>query len=338
VVGLTAEQPIELSVEVGAVLGEGGVLQLGASLAMRWPGAGAFESPLRNRCRRLDGVLGGRAAVARQQLAFVSMARLCGVTVATHTSLGLAEEIGPAPRPRLSAINGGSGGESSNPLAPVFPSDPREVSSEPPPAAANFCGGGSAQPSAEFRAGQHIGNRALADADTEHLVEQAQPAARSRSPGDVEVEISAVKSGQKASQRIPAGGGALSHGDSLAHPAMTMNAVCHRANRRQIDMIISVKAQPDLPGQRVLAWRAVFCNSRTIRSGLAQEPKHAGRPFCFFAARRSAGWLRPAMAGDRGVRGLGWPTQPRLEFGIRRVNSANLRALRRTARSALLFG
>ena len=62
-----------------------------------------------------------------------------------------------------------------------------------------------------------------------------------------------------------------------ANPTMTMNAGDHRPNRRQLDLIISVKARLICRGQRVLAVRAAFCNARDdpVRIG-GQRPEHPG--------------------------------------------------------------
>jgi hypothetical protein len=98
---------------------------------------------------------------------------------------------------------------------------------------------------------------------------------------------------------------------------MTMNAGDHRANRRQLDMIISMKANLICRSQRVLAVRAVFCNTRNnpVRIG-SKSPEHAGTALALFrrAALGPVGLAPLRWRQRRVVRGLGWPTQPRLEF------------------------
>jgi hypothetical protein len=58
---------------------------------------------------------------------------------------------------------------------------------------------------------------------------------------------------------------------------MTMNAGDHRPNRRQLDVIIGVKANLICRGQRVLTVRAAFCNARddAVRIG-SKRPEHPG--------------------------------------------------------------
>src|SRR6266851_2202028 len=126
-----------------------------------------------------------------------------------------------------------------------------------------------------------------------------------------------------------------------AHPAMTMNAGDHRANRRQLDMIISMKANLICRGQRVLAVRAVFCNTRNdqVRIG-SKSPKHAGTALLLFrrAALGPVGLAPLRWRHRRVVRGLGWPTQRRLEFGNPSGQFLDLRRLRQHQRDQLFFG
>src|SRR5437899_3085831 len=93
--GADGEQPVEPAVEVGAVLDEGGVLQLRAPLA---DGDGAAQELMEARCETgvagIDGVLGIAQQVGKTKLAFVPMPGLCGITVGNpHIGFGLAEEI-----------------------------------------------------------------------------------------------------------------------------------------------------------------------------------------------------------------------------------------------------
>src|ERR1700757_1348059 len=124
----------------------------------------------------VDGVLGVAQQVGEAQLALVSMPGLSGIAVGNpDIGLGLAKEIG---QHRGAAAVGDQmvdgGGREQHPLPPVFPLDTRRgLVRGHNLAAANFCGGdrgGSHKRSSG--AGQHIGNRALADADTEQFVEQ----------------------------------------------------------------------------------------------------------------------------------------------------------------------
>src|SRR5271165_4565207 len=131
--------------------------------------------------------------------------------------------------------------------------------------------------------------------------------------------ISATRLGPKGEPGHPCGRRRAEAAAAVrAHPAMTMNAGDHRANRRQLEMIISVEAKLICRGQRVLAVRAAFCNARDdpVRIG-GQRPEHPGTALSL--VRRAA--LGPAGLASlrwrhRGVvRGLGWPTQFRLELG-----------------------
>src|SRR5580692_2777837 len=72
-----------------------------------------------------------------------------------------------------------------------------------------------------------------------------------------------------------------------AHPAMTMDAGDHWANRRQLDVIISMKADLISCGQCVITVRAAFCNTGDdpVRMG-SKRPKHPGTSRSLF--RRAA--------------------------------------------------
>ena len=122
---------------------------------------------------------------------------------------------------------------------------------------------------------------------------------------------------------------------------MTMNAGDHRAKRRQLDMIISMKANLICRGQRVLAVRAVFCNTRNnpVRIG-SKSPEHAGTALALFrrAALGPVG-LAPLRRRQRGVvGGLGWPTQLCLEVGNPPRQFLDLCRLRQRQRDQLFFG
>src|SRR5208337_5293969 len=122
------EQPVELAVEVGAVLGEGAVLELWAPLA---DGGGAAQELLEARCEAavagIDGELGVAQQVGKTKLAFLAMPGLCGIPVGNpYIGLGLAEEIGQhhgATAVGNQMVDGG--GRKHHPLPPVFPLDPR---------------------------------------------------------------------------------------------------------------------------------------------------------------------------------------------------------------------
>ena len=111
--------------------------------------------------------------------------------------------------------------------------------------------------------------------------------------------------------------------------------------RRQFEMIISVEANLICRGQRVLAVRAMFCNSRDdpVRIG-GQRPEHPRTALSLVrrAALGAAG-LTPLRWRHRGVvRGLGWPTQPRLEFGNPPGQFLDLCGLRQHQGDQLFFG
>jgi hypothetical protein len=80
--GADGEQPVEPAVEVGTVLGEGGVLQLRAPLA---DGGGAAQEFLEAQCETgvagIDGVLGVAQQVRQTTLAFVAMPGLRRIAV-----------------------------------------------------------------------------------------------------------------------------------------------------------------------------------------------------------------------------------------------------------------
>src|SRR6266481_3479833 len=72
--GADGEQPVEPAVEVGTILGEGGVLQFRAPLA---DGGGATQELLEAQCETgvagIDGVLGVAQQVGQTKLALVAM-------------------------------------------------------------------------------------------------------------------------------------------------------------------------------------------------------------------------------------------------------------------------
>ncbi len=122
---------------------------------------------------------------------------------------------------------------------------------------------------------------------------------------------------------------------------MTMNAGDHRADQWQLDMIVSVKANLICRGQRLLAVRAVFRHALDdpVRIG-GERPKHPGTALALFRrpALGAAG-LAPLRWRQRGVvRGLGWSTQLRLEFGDPPGQFLDLRCLGQHQRDQLFFG
>ena len=122
---------------------------------------------------------------------------------------------------------------------------------------------------------------------------------------------------------------------------MTMHPGDHRANRRQLDMIISVKARPICQAQCVVAVRAAFCNTRNdpVRIG-GKRPKHAETPLPLLrrAALGPVG-LAPLRRRQRGVvGGLGWPTPLCLEVGNPPRQFRDLCRLRQRQRDQLFFG
>ena len=143
--GVDGEQPVEPAVEVGAVLGEGGVLQLRAPLA---DGDGAAQQLLKARRETgiagIDGVLGIAQQMGKAQLAFVSMLGLRRIAVGNpDIGLGFAEEIGQHCAATIGDQMVDSGGREQHPLPPIFSLDPgRGLVRGHYFAAANFCGGG----------------------------------------------------------------------------------------------------------------------------------------------------------------------------------------------------
>src|SRR5207245_7641397 len=95
-----------------------------------------------------------------------------------------------------------------------------------------------------------------------------------------------------------------------ANPAMAMNASDHWANRRQLDVIISVKARLICRGQGVLAVRAPFRHAldNPVRIG-GERPEHPGTALSLFCrAALGAAGFRPCDGGIDELSGvLGGP-------------------------------
>src|SRR5215470_6442140 len=125
--GADGEQPVEPPVEVGTVLGEGGVPELGATAA---DGNGALqqlgEARSKSGVTAVDGVLGVAQQMGQTELAFVAMPGLCCVSIGhPYIGLGGAEKIGQHCRAAAvgdQVVDGGGGQQ--HPLPPVFPGDP----------------------------------------------------------------------------------------------------------------------------------------------------------------------------------------------------------------------
>jgi hypothetical protein len=120
-----------------------------------------------------------------------------------------------------------------------------------------------------------------------------------------------------------------------------MNAGDHRANQRQLKMIISVEANLICRGQRVLAVWAAFCNARDDPVWIGgQRPEHPGAaPSLVRRASLGPAGLASLRWRNRGVvRGLGWPTQFRLELGNPPGQFLDLCCLRQDPRHQLFFG
>src|SRR5216684_4722667 len=78
--GADGEQPVELAVEVGAVLGEGGVLELWTPLADGdGPAQELLEAWRETGVAGIDGVLGIAQQMGQTELALVSMPGLRGI-------------------------------------------------------------------------------------------------------------------------------------------------------------------------------------------------------------------------------------------------------------------
>ena len=131
--GADGEQPVKPAVEVGTVLGEGSVLEIGAAAA---DGNGALQQLVKARSEASVSGVGGVLGVAQQmgeaQLALVSMSGLCRIAVG-NPDIGLAsprKSVSTA-APRLSAIRWWMAvEESSTHCHQFFPSTRAEVSSE----------------------------------------------------------------------------------------------------------------------------------------------------------------------------------------------------------------
>src|ERR1700739_2478913 len=94
--GADGEQPVKSAVEVGTVLDQGGVLEIGTAATN---GNGALQQLVKARSEAgvsgVDGVLGVAQQVGEAQLALVSMPGLSGIPVGNpDIGLGLAKEIG----------------------------------------------------------------------------------------------------------------------------------------------------------------------------------------------------------------------------------------------------
>src|SRR5882724_13383934 len=106
---------------------------------------------------------------------------------------------------------------------------------------------------------------------------------------------------------------------------MAMNAGDHRANRRQLNVIVNLKANLICRSQRVLAVWAAFCNAgnNAVRMG-GKRPKHPGTAVSPFrrAALGPVG-LAPSDGGTEELSGvLGDPPSLASSSAIRRVNSS----------------
>jgi hypothetical protein len=188
-----------------------------------------------------------------------------------------------------------SGGREQHPLPPVFPLDPgRGLVRGHHFAAADRRGGGlGGSRQRRSGAGQHVGDRALADADPERFVEQPHQPLQADRLGDMEMEDQRDQIGAKRrAWRHPGRWRrAEAAAAARAHPAMTMDAGDHRAKWRQLDMIIRMKAGLIGRGQRILAVRAAFRHAvdDPVRIG-GERPEHPGAAVALFRRDARRGW------------------------------------------------
>jgi len=211
-----------------------------------------------------------------------------------------------------------------------------------PPGCCDFSGG---RPQPEAGSGaQHIG---IAPSLMHLPTPSASSGCTSRSSRVAWVtcrgqRLPSAASPAKASRRHPGRRGALKSQRRCSSdtPARDDASGDYRAKRRQLDMIISVKARLICQGQCVSQCGQRSATLATIRSGLGASARNTpGRPFRFFAARRSAGLgLRPCDGGSEELSGvLGGPPS----FARGRQSAASIpRSVRfapAPARSALLW-
>ena len=150
-------------------------------------------------------------------------------------------------------------------------------------------------------AGQQVGDGALADGDTEHLVEQLGQPLKANCLGDMQVDDQRHQAGAKGEPGArPSGAGALKprrqHGQ---HATMAVNARDDRPNRRQFDVVIGVKTGLIGRVRRMLAMRAalgeglddpVWIGRRTLetrRGGPCAFSRRGARPGLVCALARA---------------------------------------------------
>ncbi len=99
----------------------------------------------------------------------------------------------------------------------------------------------------QFRLGadQHVGDRTFAEGDPEHFLHQPDQPLETDRLGDMEVQDQRHDAGAKGrTRRHPLGGRcAECAAAARAYPAMAVNPRHHRPDRRQLDVIIGMKAR-----------------------------------------------------------------------------------------------
>ena len=192
-------------------------------------------------------------------MALGAMAGLCGVTVGDpDLGDGAAQEIADH---RRAAVRGDHvvdrGGRQQHPLPPGFPADPgRGLVRGDHLGIAHLLSdrrGGNRERG--FGAGQQVGDGALADGDTKHLVEQLGQPLKANRLADMQVQDQCHQAGTKgrAWGKTVGGRRAKAAAAARADAAVAVNPRDHRPHRRQIEMIVSVHLRLVCRGQAVRA-------------------------------------------------------------------------------------
>ena len=284
--------------------------------------------------------------MGKAKLALAAVPGLCSVTVG-DPDLGLdaAEKIarhGGAAAVGDQMVDGGR--RQQHPLPPVLALDPgRGLVRSHHRTGANLRGDRRCTRGERgLRAGQHLGDRALADADPEYLVEHPHQPFEANRLGDVQVQDEGRQIGAERRARRQTGGrrGTEPAAAFRADAAMPVDAGDDRANRRQLDMIVSMIAGLVLRPERVLAMRAMLGEGLDdpVRSG-GQRPEDAG-PALALLCRSALGAVgfAPLRGRHRGiVRSFG-RAQPAFEFGDAPGQFRDLRRLGQHQRDQLIPG
>ncbi len=232
-----------------------------------------------------------------------------------------------------------------HPLPPVLALDPgRGLVRGHHLAGAHFrCNGLRARGERGLRAGQQVGDRALAEANPEHFLQQPRQPFEADRLGDVQVHDQRHEIAAEGRPRRHVGGrrGAEPAAAMRASAAMPVNADDDRPNRRQLEMIIGMK--PGLTGRAQLmrAMRATLGDTldNPVRIG-GQRPKHPG-PALALTRRAAFGAVgfAPLRRRQRGiVRGLGRLTGFGFQFSDAPGQRLDLRRLRQHQRDQLILG